>query len=277
MAEPRRPHLLVVVAGTGTEVGKTWVAVELIGELRSRRYLVAARKPAQSFEPGDLEARITDAQLLAAASVEDEWVVCPEHRRYEVPMAPTMAADALDRGPIHLTDLVAEVASSWPGRAPDVGLVELAGGVRSPMTDDGDGVALTAAVDPDAVLVVADAGLGTINSVRLTVEALTVGVTAPIVVHLNRFDAEDDLHRRNCAWLSERDRFEVTTTIDALADAIGSRLPRFCVDCGLAEAECPGGHGPLEAPRHCPVCGRRMAVTIIPTGHRSVCRTHGET
>lgn len=273
MAEPRRPHLLVGVAGTGTEVGKTWVAVELVRALQDRRLAVAARKPAQSFEPADATARVTDADLLAAATGEDDATVCPPARRYEVPMAPPMAADALGRGPVRLAELVAEVAASWPGRAPDIGLVELAGGVRSPMAHDGDGVALLAALAPDLVVVVADAGLGTINSVRLTLDAL--GAERPTVVHLNRFDASDDLHRRNLAWLAAEGTTS-TTDVESLAALVDGALPRFCVDCGVRERDCRGGHGALEAPRYCPVCGRRMAVTIIPTGHRSVCRQHGE-
>jgi dethiobiotin synthetase len=209
-----RPRRLVVVAGTATEVGKTWVACALIRELRTRGLTVAARKPAQSFLPGDAT---TDADELAAATGEDPVSVCPAHRRYEVPMAPPMAAAALGREPIRLAELVDETTASWPDRAVDVGLVELAGGVRSPLADDGDGVALAAALGPDLVLVVADAGLGTINSVRMTVDALA-GPT-PVVVHLNRFDRGVDLHRRNHEWLVERDGTWVTTTIGALADA----------------------------------------------------------
>jgi len=96
------------------------------------------------------------------------------------------------------------------------------------------------------------------------------------VVHLNRFDGDDDLHRRNLQWLAERDGLAVSTTVEQLADLVVELAPRFCVDCGAAEGECPGGHPGLEAPRFCPTCGRRMAVLVTPTGHRSSCRTHGE-
>jgi dethiobiotin synthetase len=57
----------------------------------------------------------------------------------------------------------------------DVGLVETAGGVRSPQADDGDVLDLVAAIAPDHVILVADAGLGTINAVRLSVAALVHG------------------------------------------------------------------------------------------------------
>ncbi len=44
-------------------------------------------------------------------------------------MAPPMAADALGRPAIVMADLVGEVTGSWGEDPPDVGLVELAGGV----------------------------------------------------------------------------------------------------------------------------------------------------
>ena len=216
-----RPGLLLVVAGTGTEVGKTWVARRLMEALGADGLVVAARKPVQSFEPTDPS---TDADELAAATGEDPLVVCPAHRRYPRAMAPPMAADALGRPPIRLADLVAEVAESWAEPA-DVGLVELAGGVRSPLAHDGDGVDLILALRPDVLVVVADAGLGTINSVLTTLDALDAG-GAPVctgpVVHLNRYDGDDDLHRRNRDFLDGRLGRPVTTSIGALAAAIGA-------------------------------------------------------
>ena len=66
-----RPSRLVVVAGTATEVGKTWVGAAVARELRDRGTTVAARKPAQSFEPADVEPGGigTDADALAAWSI----------------------------------------------------------------------------------------------------------------------------------------------------------------------------------------------------------------
>src|SRR5690606_37163555 len=88
----RRPGELLVVAGTGTEIGKTWAAQRLLLQARERGLRVAARKPAQSFVAGE---QSTDAELLAAASGEAAEEVCPRHRWYPVPMAPPMAADVL--------------------------------------------------------------------------------------------------------------------------------------------------------------------------------------
>ena len=92
-------------------------------------------------------------------------------------------------------------------RGGGVGLVEAAGGLRSPLASDGDTVALAAALRPDVVVVVADAGLGTINAVRLSAGGST---PHPVVVALNRF-GDDPLHTRNLAWL-RADGLTVVTT-----------------------------------------------------------------
>jgi dethiobiotin synthetase len=211
-----RPDLIVVVAGTATEVGKTFVGAALLAELRATGVRVAARKPAQSFATGELR---TDADVLAAATAEDPTTVCPRHRWYETPMAPPMAAEALGRPLFTVGDLVTQL--DWPD-AVDVGLVETAGGVRSPIAGDGDCETLARAVGPDLVVLVADAGLGTINAVRLAAGAL-----APlrVVVLLNRFDRDDELHERNRAWLATRDRYEVLTSVGALVETVRSINP----------------------------------------------------
>lgn len=173
----------------------------LLIDLHAAGRTVAARKPAQSFDRDDDPAG-RDAAVLGAASGEDPESVCPPHRWYEVPMAPPMAAEVLGRPPFGMGELLEEL--SWPGRV-DVGLVETAGGVRSPLAVDGDGVALSRALAPDLSVLVADAGLGTINAVRLTIEVLD----GPCVVVLNRFDPSSDLHTRNLVWLRERDGLRV--------------------------------------------------------------------
>ncbi len=201
-----RPDRLVVIAGTGTEVGKTWCGARVIEHLRAAGVTVGARKPAQSFDPDDPHP--TDAAVLAGATGEAEDAVCAPEQCYPVALAPPMAAEALGLPVPTLADLVA-ASSTWPDPAPAIGFVELAGGVRSPIAADGDGVALTAALGPDSILLVADAGLGTINSVRLSVDALAAACPASVVVLLNRFDPADDLHERNRAWLADRDGLDV--------------------------------------------------------------------
>lgn len=201
-----RPRRLVGVIGTHTEVGKTWVTSRLICALRNRGLRVTARKPVQSYSPG---SGPTDADQLAAASGESRASVCPMHRCYELPMAPPMAADALGRESISLDALIAEML--WPAGI-DIGFVETVGGARSPLAHDGDSVDLVKRVPVDEALLVADAGLGTLNAVRLTLACLA---PLPTTVFLNRYDPDDDLHRRNRDWLLAKDGIAALTDLAA--------------------------------------------------------------
>jgi dethiobiotin synthetase len=194
------------------------VAARLLGRLRAAGVTVAARKPAQSFDPSH-DAALLDAAVLGAATGEPPEAVCPPHRWYEVPLAPTMAADALGRPAFSVADLCSEL--TWPHPAVDVGLVETAGGVRSPLAADGDCLAYCTAVGPDVVVLVADAGLGTINAVRLTLDALEP-LVVPVLVVLNRFDGSVDVHARNRDWLRS-DGIHVVTVpgeVSALVDEV---------------------------------------------------------
>lgn len=207
-----RPAAIVVVAGTGTEVGKTWVGARALHHLRASGVRVAARKPVQSFVPG---VGPTDAELLAGATGEEPEEVCPRHRWYETAMAPPMAAEALGRPAIRLADLLAELV--WP-ESVDVGLVEAVGGPRSPLAADGDTVDLVRGLAPDLVVLVADPGLGSINAVRLALAPLEP--LAPVVVVLNRFDPTDALHRANRSWLTDRFGLRLVPDAAALAELV---------------------------------------------------------
>lgn len=209
-----RPTLLIGVLGTQTEVGKTWVAARLLVQAKAAGRRVAARKPAQSFEQPDAAQDDTDAHRLAAATGEDPTTICPSHRWYPLALAPPMAADRLQRPRITLDELLAEIF--WPQNI-DIGLVETAGGPRSPLSHDGDSVDLIKRLRPDLVVLVADAGLGTLNAVRLALASLE---PLSATVLLNRFDAANELHRMNRDWL--RDRYGVRVATD-VSDLPGAR------------------------------------------------------
>jgi len=211
-----RPDRVALVCGTGTEVGKTWVAARLLVELRARGATVAARKPAQSFDVGrygECLGGATDAEALSVASGEHPGDVCHVFRSYHRAMAPPIAAQVLGMPPFTVADLVGEL--TWPLDRVDVGVVETAGGVCSPQADDGDVCDMVALLAPDIVVLVADAGLGTINSIRLTMGALTGRgggtVGAPVIVVLNRFDGHHEIHCRNHEWLERREGYCMVT------------------------------------------------------------------
>jgi len=208
----------VFVTGTGTGVGKTWTLVHLVHALRASGRAVTVHKPVQSYAPDELGR--TDAELLAGAAGVDAGAVCPRHRWYAIPMAPPMAADALGAPPFTIADLAVETRAA---SAPEgIALVEGAGGPRSPLAVDGDNVDLARAVGASLAILVADAGLGTINAVRLCADALAGFDT---LVALNRFAPAENLHRRNRDWLVEAG-YQILEHHHRLTDALLERVPQ---------------------------------------------------
>jgi dethiobiotin synthetase len=213
-----RPKLLVLVTGTGTDVGKTWVAAEILRRLSALGWTVSARKPAQSYAREDV---VTDADILAAATGETATEVCPPGRWYPVAMAPPMAAELLGLPTVLLGELEREVGSGWPLMPVDVGLIEGAGGVASPLATNGDIAELARILGTNLVIVVGQAELGAINSLRLCHDVLS---PLRVVVYLNRFDKDNELHVRVYDWLTRHDGFVVTTEVQVLVDLMVAEI-----------------------------------------------------
>jgi dethiobiotin synthetase len=199
-----------VVSGTGTEVGKTWVTSRLLEELIARGVKATARKPVQSFDPTQGP---TDADVLALACGVEPEVVCPADRSYPIPIAPPMAAEVLGRPRIAIADLVAETILPEEG----IVLVEGVGGPRSPLAHDGDTIYLMKALPANGWILIADAGLGTINATFLSIEAFG---SEPRAVFLNKTDEDDRLHALNRDWLVDRLTCPVVTSVDELCEAV---------------------------------------------------------
>ena len=202
---------MAFVAGTGTEVGKTWAAAGLARLLRERGSSVEACKPVQSYDPD--EAGPTDAAVLAGATGQHPDDVCPPERSYPVPLAPPMAARQLGQVCPTLDEL-ADNCRFTP--TVDIGLVEGVGGLYSPIASDGHNLELIDRIGPDLVIVVASAALGGIHD--------TLACTLPLsayrrAVFLNRFDPRTEVHVLNDGWLRDTG-LEVATSLSELADIV---------------------------------------------------------
>jgi dethiobiotin synthetase len=205
----KRATCVLAIIGTGTAVGKTYVATRLIGALREKGLCVSARKPLQSgTEPRGRD----DASLLAMATSEDDNTVCPSDRRFALDIAPPMAAAQLG---VPIPSTIELVEKLHFDDATDLGVVELAGGLRSPFSSDGDGLDYLHALQPEAVVLVAQSGLGALNAVRLC----TGYLDDRTIVYLNQFDPSDELHEHNRAWLV-KEGFAVHADVPGLADAV---------------------------------------------------------
>jgi dethiobiotin synthetase len=156
--------MIVVVTGTGTGVGKTVVTAAVAALARAGGARVTVLKPAQTGvtvgEPGDL----ADVVRLVPG------VATRELARYPEPLAPATAARRARAAGV--TAAAAAAAARDLDAEADLVLVEGAGGLLVRLTDDGDTLADVAGQLRAPVLVVAAAGLGTLNTSALTAEAL---------------------------------------------------------------------------------------------------------
>jgi len=173
------------VTGTDTGVGKTEVACAIVSGARAAGLDVGAMKPAQSgVEPGVP----TDADRLhaAAGGADPMDLVCPY--AFGPPLAPGVAA-RLAGVEISLARIV-DAARALSARHAAL-VVEGAGGLLVPLGPRESYADLAVALGLP-VLVVARAGLGTVNHTALTVEALRARGLVIAGVVLNRTAAEDD-------------------------------------------------------------------------------------
>lgn len=162
--------MILAITGTDTGVGKTVVTAALAAALLAAGRTVAVYKPVQTGEPPAGERRGGDTgevERLAGSGV-----VLAEGARYAEPMAPIAAAAAEDRVLPGIEEHVAAIGHLH-ARA-DVVLVEGAGGLLVRLTADGHTIADVCRGAGGRLVVVARAGLGTLNHTELTLEAAAV-------------------------------------------------------------------------------------------------------
>ena len=150
----------LLVTGTDTGVGKTVIAAALVTALRARGVRALGFKP---VETGCNPGSEPDSAILARASGETHELARPLLQLSE-PLAPAVAADRAGQA-LDPDELEARVRAL---RAQGYTLVvEGAGGVMVPLSWDYTVLDLAERCDLDCV-VVARAGLGTLNHVTLT-------------------------------------------------------------------------------------------------------------
>jgi dethiobiotin synthase len=176
--------MILFITGTDTGVGKTVVTAALAATAPGS---VAVVKPAQTGvtaeEPGDLQ----EVERLTGITNLHEGI------RLRDPLAPTTAAR---RQGVPLPSVDAHAKSIEDlATTHDLVLVEGAGGLLVGLDEDGNDLADLAAhlTTPFAFVVVARAGLGTLNHAGLTVEALRVRGLPIEGLVIGSWPAEPDL------------------------------------------------------------------------------------
>ncbi|WP_310376243.1 dethiobiotin synthase [Catenuloplanes atrovinosus] len=177
--EPGEWRGAVLVTGTDTGVGKTIATAAIAAAAQGAGLRVAVIKPGQT---GTATGDPADAEVIARLAGPDTVRTLAS---FPDPLAPLAAARVAGLEPIELYSVVDEIRAEADKH--DLVLIEGAGGLLVPMGLRPSGEPWTVAdlavtLDAKAV-VVARAGLGTLNHTALTLEALDRrGVPARIVI-----------------------------------------------------------------------------------------------
>lgn len=175
---------VLVISGTDTGVGKTIVTAALAARARAEGRRVAVVKPVQTgvepHEAGDLD------EVRRLSGVEDVH----ELARFREPLAPATAAQREGLEPPTVAELAATIGELLDR---DLVLVEGAGGLLVHLDAHGGTLADLASELDAAVVIVARAGLGTLNHTALTCEALRARGLRCAGVVIGAWPADPDL------------------------------------------------------------------------------------
>ena len=224
----------IVVTGTDTDVGKTVVTAAITASAQASGLRVAVVKPGQTGTAGGAPTDIDTVNRLATPTTALTLASYPDA------LAPLAAARVAALEPLELYTVVDAVRAE--AEKHDLVLVEGAGGLLVPMGLRPSGEPWTVAdlaVSLGApAVVVARAGLGTLNHTALTLEALERRAV-PAGVVLGAWPPEPELvHWANLSEL-------VPTMVGALPDGAGTMEP------GVFQRSAPGWltpalHGVLD-------------------------------
>ncbi|MBE9503282.1 MAG: dethiobiotin synthase [Proteobacteria bacterium] len=184
------------VTGTDTSVGKTVVAAAIASALKSRDIDVGVMKPLQSG--GDEDVNF----LLKASGAKDELSLVVPYN-FKDPIAPSLAA-RLESVPIDI-EKIKDAYSALAARH-DVVIVEGSGGIMVPIIEKGLDSYLVSNLIVELSLptvIVARAGLGTINHTLLTIDhAKKKGIDVAGVI-INGYPDEPSLAEKHNAAMIE--------------------------------------------------------------------------
>ncbi|MGH7527213.1 MAG: dethiobiotin synthase [Gemmatimonadales bacterium] len=247
----------ILIAGTDTGVGKTWVGCALARALRAAGHRVVAVKPVETG-CGEEEHEGEDGVFLAKSTGQAEPTAALV--RLADPVAPALALELAGRD-VEFGELRSEIERH--AVAADVLLLEGAGGLLTPITWDWNATDLARAFGAWAVVVGSDR-LGVINHALLTLDALARAGVPVLGVVLSAPEVPDrstGTNARAIARLSGVERIlaaprtsEPAEAAQALAPVLGwlesvdsERFGAASITLPVPPRDSTGPHGPRNA------------------------------
>lgn len=182
-----------LVLGTGTGVGKSFVAEALARAIAARGHPVGGLKPIETGLGAALEpAGAADARRLERASFHVKHPAAHPLFGYSDPVTPSLAARREGRAVCieRILPWLDEVRSDAGLPAPAL-VIETAGGAFSPLSDDRNNLDLAAALEPAEWILVAPDRLGALHEVLATLRAMELMRRPPDWIVLSAVEQPD--------------------------------------------------------------------------------------
>jgi dethiobiotin synthetase len=204
------------ITGSDTDVGKTYIACEIVRQLRAAGRNVETRKPAESgCKPGrDGELQAHDARALRKANANFETIERIAPHRYRAALAPHRAA-SLENLELRLAQLIEACGRDNPDSCL---VVEGAGGFYSPLAADGLNADLAGALQLPVIAVIDDR-VGAVNQALMTIAAVASRGLRIAAIVLNRVAPQSEAGMDNATDLA------LYCDLPVLCCGHGERLP----------------------------------------------------
>lgn len=196
----------IFITGTGTDVGKTYVTGLIVKKLHDAGKKAAYYKAAMSGNEKDSQGKLIPGDAVSVKNIsgieQSIDTMCPYV--YETAVSPHLAS-RLEGNPVVMEKVIDEYHSLKEEY--DYITVEGSGGILCPICFDEAKIQLEDVIQEMNLpcLIVADAGLGTINSVVLTYEYMKQrGITCKGIIfnHCHPGDACEEDNRFMCEYMT---------------------------------------------------------------------------
>jgi dethiobiotin synthetase len=206
------------ITGSDTDVGKTYIACQLVRQLVQQGVEVETRKPVESgcdmSANGDLITH--DALALQQANGNRESIERIAAYRYRAALAPPRAA-RLENREILIEQLLDACEADHPQHRL---IVEGAGGFYSPLAENGLNADLASALQLPVIIVVNDR-IGAVNQALMTIQAVESRQLRVAAIVLNQVEPVADAQMDNAMDL------EAHCNHALFCCAHGASLPRL--------------------------------------------------
>jgi dethiobiotin synthetase len=199
-----RRNKKVYIVGTSTDVGKTFIGTMLYKELLKENPDFHIYKPIETGAEGKIIGPDTSEYIKTNNKLTKENV---NLYTIDEPCSPHLSAffQNINISLESVRNFISEKENA---------LIELAGGLLVPINENQTQFDLLKSY-PNAIVLVSTSGLGTLNHVLLTIEAIkNIKTDIPIHLVLNFFDENNLIHQKNKEYLEKRVSVSFITRID---------------------------------------------------------------